>query len=119
MNESPEELKAENLQEQLESVWKDRLAWTEGIEQKIEGLPEGTRFIELDTHTAVLRMLTPDAPINKTTGKPDDIPVAMFSTHGNTPEEIINTALKIGSAIIRGEVETSEAHEPEPNQKAA
>lgn len=112
MSELQETEKPENLQDEVEKVWQDRHNWNDGQEYNMEGLPEGLRIIETDSHTLVLRSIIPNAPQSQKQEDPDDVPVGIFSTLAN-PDEIKKEALKIGTAIIKGEIRINEAKIPD------
>lgn len=111
-----QELQRENIQKEVESVWGEKFNWLEGPAVQLEGLPEGMRLVEVDTDTLVLRSLIPDAPRNENEAMPNDVPVAVFGNNAD-PKELRKEAMKIGSAIIRGDIRIDNAKMPKPPQE--
>ena len=91
-------------QQELEGIWKQRMFWNDGPEVKFtESLPEGMRMIMVDTEFNVLRSPLPGVPIDQKTGKPKDVPIAIFGPSAE-PKYIEEEAKKLGKQIQDGEV---------------
>ncbi len=103
---------AENIQreptpqEELDILWKKPDAWKKGMAVEVNGLPEGMRIVEpLGEDVLILRSVVPGIPPQEEqTREPNDVPVAIFSSQGMKPEEVLATAKTLTRHISKGEV---------------
>lgn len=85
-----------DLQNELETLWKDPFKWNEGSDLDI-GI-EGMRAVELLPDFVVLRSVLPGMPENIR-----DVPVGIFLT-GMTNQELIKFAEEIFRAVQKGDI---------------
>lgn len=95
---------AKTPQEELEEIWRDPRFWSKGQDvQLTEPLPEGMRMVAVDPDFYVLRSPLPGVPIDPNTGKPQDVPIAVFGPNVD-PKNVEEKATKLGEQIKNGEV---------------
>lgn len=91
-------------QQKLEKIWGERMHWHEGPDVKLtESLPEGMRLVMVDPEFLVLRSPLPGVPIDSQTGKPKDVPIAIFGPNVE-PKYVEEEAKELGKKIQEGEV---------------